>query len=82
MHPLSFLGGLGASEWVALLGVPLLYILPLWLSFRNYGEGRTHWRTVSIVATLFFSWMGYILVSAMAAGTKGYVEGRTGKPSE
>jgi hypothetical protein len=82
MRPLSFLGGLGSSELEVLLGVPLLYALPIWLSFRKYGEGRAHWRIVSIVATLFLSWIGYILVSAIESGAKGYAEGRIGKSRE
>lgn len=77
MNPqILFIGGLGGSELFVLIVIPLLYVVPIWMSFRKYGEGKAHWRGLSILATLLLSWIGYIIVSSIHAGTKGYVEGR------
>ena len=76
---LALIGGIGPSELFILLLLPLAYVLPIWLAFRKYGEGQSHWRALAILATVLFSWIGYILVSCVHAATGGYVEGR--KPS-
>ena len=75
------IGGIGPSELFILLLLPLGYVLPIWLAFRKYGEGKAHWRTLAIVATVMFSWLGYILVSCIYSATGGYREGRTGSKS-
>ncbi len=77
---LRFIGGLGGRELSVLIVLPLLYVIPIWMSFRKYGEGKAHWRGLSILATLLFSWIGYILISSIHAGTKGYVEGHIQPP--
>ena len=69
---------LGGPELMVLVGIPLLYIVPIWLSIRNYRDGQSHWRLISIVAVLFMSWVGFILVRAIKSGIRGYVEGRVG----
>jgi hypothetical protein len=73
--PLSLLG-LAGPELFLLLALPLLYVLPVWLSVRRYGPGQQHWRLFSILATLLLSWVGFILVASVRAGLAGYVEGR------
>jgi hypothetical protein len=82
MHPpiLAF-GPLGGPEMFILLLLPLLYLVPIWLSFRKYGEGKGHWRMLSIVATLLFSWLGYIVIGSLHSGAKGYVEARVQRPA-
>lgn len=80
-QPILSIGGLGGRELFVLMVLPLLYIVPIWMSFRKYGEGKAHWRGLSILATLLFSWIGYILINSIHAGTQGYVEGRIQPPS-
>jgi len=75
------IGGLDPSELFILLLLPLCYVLPIWLACRKYGEGKSHWRTIAILATVMFSWLGYILVSCIYSATGGYREGRTGPKS-
>jgi hypothetical protein len=73
---LLFVGRPGGPEIFLLIVLPLLYVVPIWLSFRKYREGEEHWRGLSILATLLLSWVGYILIGSIRAGAKGYVEGR------
>ena len=75
---LSFLGG---SEMFVLIVLPLLYVLPIWMSFRKYREGKSHWRALSIIATLLLSWIGYILISSLHSGASGYTQARVQPPS-
>ena len=75
MNPIIAIPGLGASETLVVLGIPLLYALPIWLACRRYGPGQYHWRLVAILATLLLSWIGYILVNAIKAGIAGFAEG-------
>ena len=72
---------LGGPELMVLIGIPLLYVVPIWVSIRVYREGQSHWRLISIVAVLFMSWIGFILVRAVKSGIRGYVEGRIGGSS-
>jgi hypothetical protein len=67
---------LGGPELMVLIGIPLLYIVPIWVSIRVYREGQSHWRLISIVAVLLMSWVGFILVRAVKSGIGGYAEGR------
>lgn len=70
---------LGGQELFILLGIPLLYILPIWLSLRWYGPEQRQWRAISIIASLLMSWVGFILVRAIHSGFAGYQEGRASK---
>jgi hypothetical protein len=66
---LAFLGGIGQTELFTLLLLPLGYVLPIWMVCRKYGEVKSHWWAMAILAVLLFSWIGYILISGNQSGT-------------
>jgi hypothetical protein len=63
---------MGTPELLVLIGVPLLIILPIWMSFRIYKNDRTLWKQLSCVASLFGSWVGFVIVRCIHQAYKGY----------
>lgn len=63
---------MGTPELLVLLGIPLLIILPIWLSLRTYKNELTLWKQLSCAASLFGSWVGFIIVRCAHQAYKGY----------
>lgn len=74
--PFPLPAALSGDEMRILLSIPLFYLVPIWLSFRYYGKGEAHWRLFSILATVMGSWLGFVIVRAIRAGLRRYLEGR------
>ena len=77
---LALIPGLGRQESLLVFSLLILWVVPIWLSIRIYRENQAHWRLFSVLATVCFSWIGFIVVRSIRAGASGYVDGRT-KPS-
>lgn len=67
---------MGRPELLFLIGVPLLFVLPVWLSFRTYRGELALWRQLSCVASLFGSWAGFVMVRCIHQAYAGYQEQR------
>ena len=63
---------MGAPELLVLIGIPLLIIMPIWMSFRTYKNDLTLWKQLSCVASLFGSWIGFVIVRCIHQAYKGY----------
>lgn len=59
-----------------LVGIPLLWILPIWLSFVQYRKTLRLWCHLSVLLSFLFSWVGFILARCIYAGYTGYQEQR------
>jgi hypothetical protein len=73
---LLFIGPIGGSELFILVGIPLCYLLPIYLSIKKYPENKSYWKILSILGVLMGSWIGYIIVSSLYAARRGYVDER------
>ncbi len=73
---LVFLGPIGTPELLVLLGIPLLIILPIWMSFRVYKNELTLWKQLSCVASLLASWIGFVIVRCIHQAYTGYQDQR------
>lgn len=65
---------LQAQELIVLLGGGLGYLFPIALACKLYGKDELHWRHLTILATVLFSWIGFLTVRCIRAGVRGYVD--------
>jgi hypothetical protein len=67
---------MGTPELFVLLGIPLLFILPVWLSLKIYKDELRFWRQLSCLASILASWPGFIIVRSIHQARKGYEDQR------
>jgi len=67
---------MGTPELLVLLGIPLMIILPVWLSFKTYKNDLRLWRQLSCIGSLLGSWIGYVVVRCAYQACAGYQQER------
>jgi hypothetical protein len=67
---------MGTQELFVLLGIPLLFILPVCLSLKIYKDELRFWRQLSCLASILASWPGFIIVRSIHQARKGYEDQR------